>query len=92
MNIKLSLREAYNLANMQGIMPEIEIRINCPYCSGKKKSLVLKLRHKTAYCYNCKKKIARSDFDALATMIQEEALHDRRGSKSMMESQPGFDN
>ena len=92
MNLKLSLREAYNLANMQGIMPEIEVRINCPYCSGKKKSLVLKLRHKTAYCYNCKKKTARSDFDALSMMIQDDALHSRRSSKSIMESQPGFDN
>ena len=92
MNLKLSIREAFNLANMQGIMPEIEIRINCPYCSGEKKSLVLKLRHKTAYCFNCKKKISRSDFDALSMMIQDDALHDRRGSKSMMESQPGFDN
>ena len=91
MNLKLSIREAFNLANMQGIMPEIEVRINCPYCPAERKSLVLKLRYKKAYCFNCKKKIARSDFDALSMMIQDDALHSRRNSKSMMESQPGFD-
>ena len=93
MELKVSLKEIYELARMQNIFPELEARIECPYCDGEKsKTLVVKLGHKTAYCYNCRKNIGRSDFDAMLTMIKEEALEDRKDMKELMEAQPGFDN
>ncbi|MCK8824716.1 hypothetical protein [Fuchsiella alkaliacetigena] len=68
----MNLKEAKTLAKLQDTRLEIEARIYCPACDSDKKTLVLKLQHDRAYCFNCKKHWTQAHIDDLRMIIQAE--------------------
>ena len=80
----MNLADAREMANLQGTRAELEVKIHCPKCESPDKTLVLKVTHDSAYCYNCSWTLGRSDIDSLRLMIQDDALHDRKNIRDLM--------
>ena len=80
----MNLTDAREMANLQGVRAELEVKIYCPKCEDPDKTLVLKITHDSAYCYNCQWSLGRSDIDSLRLMIQDDALHERENIRDLM--------
>ena len=80
----MNLTDAREMANIQGTRAELEVKIYCPRCEDPGKTLVLKVTHDSAYCYNCQWSLGSSDIDSLRLMIQDDSLHERENIRDLM--------
>ena len=80
----MNFKDAKELADLQDTRLEIEARIYCPMCESEKKSLVLKLAHDRAYCYECKRDWPKSKIGDLRMMIQDNKLEEKDEISKMM--------